>query len=132
MKKKNGFTLIELLAVIVILAIILVIAVPKILSVINDATKNSFESSLKMIASSAEKDYQIKTIKGETPANGNCEVVATVDVGLKGDACTVTYGTGDNKGTAKVEVTTAPTTGKFKGCSGSYDSATQTLSVTCS
>ena len=51
MKKKNGFTLIELLAVIVILAIILVIAVPKILSVINDATKNSFESSLKMIAS---------------------------------------------------------------------------------
>ena len=59
MKKKNGFTLIELLAVIVILAIILVIAVPKILSVINDATKNSFESSLKMIASSAEKDYQI-------------------------------------------------------------------------
>lgn len=68
MKKKNGFTLIELLAVIVILAIILVIAVPKILSVINDATKNSFESSLKMIASSAEKDYQIKIIKGETPA----------------------------------------------------------------
>lgn len=133
MKKKNGFTLIELLAVIVILAIILVIAVPKILSVINDATKNSFESSLKMIASSAEKNYQIQIIKGETPENGNCEAVATVDAGLKGAACTVTYGTTEaTKGTAKVEVTDELTTGKFKGCKGSYDSATQTLSVTCS
>ena len=63
MKKKNGFTLIELLAVIVILAIILVIAVPKILSVINDATKNSFESSLKMIASSAEKIIKLRLLK---------------------------------------------------------------------
>lgn len=135
MKKKNGFTLIELLAVIVILAIILVIAVPKILSVINDATKNSFESSLKMIASSAEKDYQIKIIKGETPADGNCEAVATVDAGLKGTVCSVTYGTTeDTKGTAVVAVTTAPTSGKFKGCIGTYNSATQTFTteVTCS
>ena len=135
MKKKNGFTLIELLAVIVILAIILVIAVPKILSVINDATKNSFESSLKMIASSAEKNYQIQIIKGETPANGNCEAVATVDAGLKGTVCSVTYGTTeDTKGTAEVKVETAPTSGKFKGCIGTYNSATQTFTVpvTCS
>lgn len=135
MKKKNGFTLIELLAVIVILAIILVIAVPKILSVINDATKNSFESSLKMIASSAEKNYQIQIIKGETPEGGNCEAVATVDAGLKGNACTVEYGTTeDTKGTAVVAVTTKPTTGKFKGCIGTFNSATQTFTVpvTCS
>ena len=88
-----------------------------------------------MIASSAEKDYQIKIIKGETPANGNCEAVATVDAGLKGTVCSVTYGTTeDTKGTAVVAVTTAPTSGKFKGCIGTYNSATQTFTteVTCS
>ena len=53
--KMKGFTLVELLAVIVILAIILVIAVPKIMSVIEDAKKATLESTVKMIATEAEK-----------------------------------------------------------------------------
>lgn len=53
--RNNGFTLVELLAVIVILAIILVIAVPKVMSVINDTKESSFISTVKMIATAAEK-----------------------------------------------------------------------------
>ena len=61
MKKNNrkfGFTLVELLAVIVILAVILVIAVPKVMNIINDTRKSTFETSVKLIASGAEKDMQ--------------------------------------------------------------------------
>ena len=46
---KKGFTLIELLAVIVVLAIIMVIATGQVTKTINDARKNSFTSSYKMI-----------------------------------------------------------------------------------
>ena len=51
MKKKKGFTLVELLAV------ILVIAVPQIMSVIESARKGSIESTAKLIAEGAEREY---------------------------------------------------------------------------
>ena len=128
MKKRNGFTLVELLAVIVILAIILVIAVPKILNVIADSTKSSFESSVVMIASSAEKDYQIKKINGGTQAT-TCSAVAKIDSALA-DACTLTY---DSAGNATVAVTKV-SGGKFKGCEGTYASVSTswTTAAACS
>ena len=128
MKKRNGFTLVELLAVIVILAIILVIAVPKILNVIADSTKSSFESSVVMIASSAEKDYQIKKINGGTQAT-TCSEVAKVDSALA-TACTLSY---DSAGNATVAITSVAS-GKFKGCSGTYASvnSTWTTAAACS
>lgn len=55
--KKTGFTLIELLAVIVILAIILAIAVPGISNLITGATKNAFESDVKMLIKAI--DYKL-------------------------------------------------------------------------
>ena len=62
--KETGFTLVELLAVIVILAIILVIAVPKVMTVIEDAKKATLESTVKMIASAAEKAKIENSIMG--------------------------------------------------------------------
>ena len=56
MKKKlnkGGFTLIELLAVIVILAIILIIAIPSVTGLIDDAKKDSFLSTARMMKSAA-------------------------------------------------------------------------------
>ena len=128
MKKKNAFTLVELLAVIVILAIILVIAVPKILNVIADSTKSSFESSVVMIASSAEKDYQIKKINGGTQASA-CSDVAKIDSALA-TACTLTY---DSAGNATVAISSVAS-GKFKGCSGTYASVSTswTTAASCS
>ena len=49
--KTHGFTLIELLAVIVLLAIILVIAVPRIISVIDNAKQDSYESQVVLLES---------------------------------------------------------------------------------
>ena len=128
MKKKNAFTLVELLAVIVILAIILVIAVPKILNVIADSTKSSFESSVVMIASSAEKDYQIKKINGGSEAT-TCSEVAKIDSALA-TACTLTY---DSAGNATVAISSVAS-GNFKGCSGTYASASSswTTAASCS
>lgn len=62
MKKRNGFTLVELLAVIVILAIILVIAVPQIMKTIEDARRSSMESSAKMVAAAAEREYSVSQV----------------------------------------------------------------------
>ena len=55
MRNKKGFTLVELLAVIVVLAIVLIIAVPQIMSVIEDSRRATFESTVKLIKTSAEK-----------------------------------------------------------------------------
>ena len=52
-KNKRGFTLIELLAVIVILAIILIIAIPSVTGLIDDAKKDSFLSTARMMKSAA-------------------------------------------------------------------------------
>ena len=59
MKKiKNGFTLIELLAVIVILAIITAIATPIILSIIDDARKDTFLRSVELVISTTNIDVK--------------------------------------------------------------------------
>ena len=69
-----------------------------------------------MIASSAEKDYQIKKINGGTLATA-CSAVAKIDDDLSA-ACTLSY---DSAGNATVAVTKV-SGGKFKGCKGTYAS----------
>ncbi len=65
MKNKKGFTLIELLAVIVILAVIMVIAVPKIINIIENSEKKSYENSVNLMVEAARLKYQTGNIKGE-------------------------------------------------------------------
>ena len=45
--KKKGFTLVELLAVIAILEILTIITLPNIVSMFNEAKKNSFTTEIK-------------------------------------------------------------------------------------
>ena len=107
MKKIKGFTLVELLAVIVILAVILVIAVPQIMSVIESARKGSIESTAKLIAEGAEKEYTNRKILGKD-TNIKCSEVANLndkDYGL----CSITF---DSTGKATVSITGK---GKFEG-----------------
>jgi len=115
--REKGFTLVELLAVIVILAIILVIAVPKIMSVIEDSKKATLESTVKMIASSAEKAKVQNTVLGKTDKI-TCDSVAKIN---KEDyaSCSIEF-EGD---TAKVTIIGS---GKFEGlnvCGGTKTSA---------
>jgi type IV pilus assembly protein PilA len=74
MKSKKGFTLVELLAVIVVLGIILVIAIPNVLGIIDNARKDSFAATAKMMAS------QAKTVAATNPmyvpsANGYGRII---------------------------------------------------------
>ena len=112
MKKKKGFTLVELLAVIVILAIILVIAVPQIMSVIESARKGSIESTAKLIAESAEREYTNRKILGKD-TNIKCSDVSSMNSNDYG-TCVISF---DNAGKATVKVTGK---GKFEGytCNG--------------
>ena len=55
--KKKGFTLVELLAVIAILAILVIIALPNVMSLFNEAKKNSFENELKEIFKTAQNQW---------------------------------------------------------------------------
>ena len=55
--KKRGFTLVELLAVIAILAILVIIALPNIMSLFNEAKKNSFINELKNIHKTVEEQW---------------------------------------------------------------------------
>ena len=119
-KNKNAFTLVELLAVIVILAIILVIAVPKVMSVIEDAKKATLESTVKMIASQAEKQKVQNTVLGneETITCKNITNINDVDYA----SCEIDFE--DN--TAKVTIIGS---GKFEGlyvCNGTKTEATAT------
>ena len=112
MKKKKGFTLVELLAVIVILAVILVIAVPQIMSVIESARKGSIESTAKLIAEGAEREYTNRKILGKD-TNIKCSDVSSMNSNDYG-TCVITF---DNAGKATVKVTGK---GKFEGytCKG--------------
>ena len=112
MKKKKGFTLVELLAVIVILAVILVIAVPQIMSVIESARKGSIESTAKLIAEGAEREYTNRKILGKD-TNIECSDVSSMN-GNDYGSCVITF---DNTGKATVKVTGK---GKFEGytCKG--------------
>ena len=112
MKKKKGFTLVELLAVIVILAVILVIAVPQIMSVIESARKGSIESTAKLIAEGAEREYTNRKILGKD-TNIKCSDVSSMNSNDYG-TCVITF---DNSGKATVKVTGK---GKFEGytCNG--------------
>ena len=119
MKKKKGFTLVELLAVIVILAVILVIAVPQIMSVIESARKGSIESTAKLIAEGAEREYASKNILQENIENIKCsDVVKMNDVDYNDSLCTISF---DN-GVAKVTIS-GKKGGKFDNisCSGTKD-----------
>ena len=71
MKNKKGFTLVELLAVIVILGVILLIAVPKIISTIDNAKLSTLESTAKMVAAQAKKEYITRSNLGTLDQNGN-------------------------------------------------------------
>ena len=112
MKKKKGFTLVELLAVIVILAVLLVIAVPQIMSVIESARKGSIESTAKLIAEGAEREYTNRKILGKD-TNIECSDVSSMNSNDYG-TCVITF---DNRGKATVKVTGK---GKFEGytCNG--------------
>ena len=112
MQKKKGFTLVELLAVIVILALILVIAVPQIMSVIESARKGSIESTAKLIAEGAEREYTNRKILGKD-TNIECSDVSSMNSNDYG-TCVITF---DNTGKATVKVTGK---GKFEGytCNG--------------
>ena len=112
MKKKEVFTLVELLAVIVILAVILVIAVPQIMSVIESARKGSIESTAKLIAEGAEREYTNRKILGKD-TNIKCSDVSSMNSNDYG-TCVITF---DNSGKATVKVTGK---GKFEGytCNG--------------
>ena len=107
MKKKKGFTLVELLAVIVILAVILVIAVPQIMSVIESARKGSIESTAKLIAEGAEREYTNRKILGKD-TNVLCSDVSSMNSNDYG-SCVISF---DNAGKATVKVTGK---GKFEG-----------------
>ena len=107
--KKNAFTLVELLAVIVILAVILVIAVPQVLDVIESSKKGSIESTVKLIANTAEKKYAEMLINGEAVTNTlNCNEVVELSTNDYSN-CTVSF---DSTGKASVTVTGI---GKFEG-----------------
>ena len=54
---KKGFTLVELLAVIAIVVILVVIAIPNILKMFNNAKESAFETEVKEIAKTAEKQW---------------------------------------------------------------------------
>ena len=55
--KKKGFTLVELLAVIAILAILVIIAMPNVLNMFNKAKQDSFETEVKTIIKTVEKQW---------------------------------------------------------------------------
>lgn len=61
---KKGFTLVELLAVISILVILVLIALPNVLTMFNNAKKSTFETEVKEIAKTAEKQWLKDSLSG--------------------------------------------------------------------
>ena len=120
-KKKKGFTLVELLAVIVILAVILVIAIPQIVNTIDTARLKSIESSAKLVATNAEKDYlSNQTLNPNYNVESmDCDDVVKLDSN-EYDSCSITF---DNNGKATITLT-GKDNSKFSGyiCNGTKDS----------
>ena len=125
MKKRNGFTLVELLAVIVILAIILVIAVPQIMSTIDDATRASLESSVKMVAAQVENQYTVaQTLSKDFDKTGKCTADVAPWAGLNAtDYADCDYVV-DEDGNATVTVEGAGKFAAYSSCEGTRASIT--------
>ena len=120
LKKNNkyGFTLVELLAVIVILAIALVIAVPKVMEVIEDSKKATFESTAKMVASQAEKAKIQNVVLGKNEKINCDDIVKINDVDY--ESCSIEF----DENQALITMTG---NGKFDGyyvCYGTITGAT--------
>lgn len=62
--KNKGFTLVELLAVIAILALLVIIALPNVLSMFNEAKKDTFLTEAKNIYKEISKKYITETMRG--------------------------------------------------------------------
>lgn len=60
---KKGFTLVELLAVIAILAILVIIALPNVLSMYNEARKNTFVTEVRDYYKAGEQNYLLNSGK---------------------------------------------------------------------
>ena len=74
MKNKKGFTLVELLSVIAILAILVIIALPNILTMFNNAKKNTFETEAKTVYTAAEEQWISDTFNSSgTKVYSHCE-----------------------------------------------------------
>jgi prepilin-type N-terminal cleavage/methylation domain-containing protein len=132
MKKRNGFTLVELLAVIVILAIILVIAVPQIMTTIDDATRASFESSVKMVAAQVENQYAVAKTLGKEFAttDGDCSAAKAPWAGLNTtdyDTCSYSI---DENGNAIVTIKGKGKFANYPSCVGTRASITSCDKVT--
>ena len=114
--KKKGFTLVELLAVIAILAILVIIALPNVLSMYNEARKNTFITEVRDYYRAGEQNFLLnsgnsvtytsltgvtgsKTI--EMTGNKNMQYYIVFDANGK---CTKLLAT---NGTYKVEATAA-------------------------
>ena len=76
---KNGFTLVELLAVIVILALIMIIAIPSVMTVVNNARRQSFYLYAESIQSKALAKYQ-QDIGGLDAVGANIENCTVYDI----------------------------------------------------
>lgn len=61
--KKKGFTLVELLAVIAILAILVIIALPNVLSMYNEARKNTFITEVRDYYKAGEQNFLLNSGK---------------------------------------------------------------------
>src|SRR5574344_1632192 len=105
-----AFTLVELLAVIVILAIILVIAVPQIMNTISSSKSSSLETSAKLIADAAEKEYVTETILETLDPSQEirCSDVTKIN-NTDYSSCSITF---DEQGKAYVTIVGS---GKFDG-----------------
>ena len=71
MKNRKGFTLVELLAVIAILAILVIIALPNVISMYNNARKNSFLTEAKSIFKESTNKYMSENLGG---TNGSTHI----------------------------------------------------------
>ena len=114
--KKKGFTLVELLAVIAILAILVIIALPNVLSMYNEARKNTFITEVRDYYKAGEQNFLLNSGKAvvytsltgvtgsktiEMTGNKNMQYYIVFDANGK---CTKLLAT---NGTYKVEATAA-------------------------